>query len=151
MSFASYFAGFLCVEINASCSLVAAGGEDDCVSVWDIEGKTLVGRCEGHRAWVAGLAFDQNNTNILYSIGQDGMLLIWDLADRACTVALVETKHEQYGHPLMSIPVRLPMDNIEVSNVPLTCIDSKEDCIFVSDGKGLIVMWSSQPKNVLEP
>lgn len=55
----SYFGGLLCVTWSGDGRLLAAGGEDDLVTVWSLEQKRVVARAQGHRSWVASVSFDR--------------------------------------------------------------------------------------------
>lgn len=62
--------------------LLASGGKDGGVRLWDLrrEGEPVVLR--GHEGEVRALAFDRRGAH-LASGGEDGQALIWDLQDRA--------------------------------------------------------------------
>ncbi|KAF8819047.1 putative Dystrophia myotonica WD repeat-containing protein [Cardiosporidium cionae] len=51
----TFFGPPLCCAWTHDSKLLLIGGQDDCVSVINIEERRLVGRCEGHRAWIRGL------------------------------------------------------------------------------------------------
>ena len=80
----AYFGGFLCSSWSPSGRFLAAGGEDDLISVMNVETGKLVARCQGHRSWVASVAWDPyvdaNVDSRLGSVGQDGILCLWELA-----------------------------------------------------------------------
>ncbi|OMH79566.1 Catabolite repression protein creC, partial [Zancudomyces culisetae] len=86
--FQSYFGGFTCVCWSGDGRYILTGGKDDLVSVWSFHDRTLVARCQGHKSWVRGVAFD----NFMYanegeyrfgSVGEDNMLLFWDFSMRS--------------------------------------------------------------------
>lgn len=54
----SYFGGLLCVAWSGDGRLVAAGGEDDLVTIYSLEQKRVVARAQGHHSWVSAVAFD---------------------------------------------------------------------------------------------
>lgn len=54
----SYFGGLLCVAWSGDGRLLAAGGEDDLVTVWSLEQRRVVARAQGHHSWVSAVAFD---------------------------------------------------------------------------------------------
>lgn len=54
----SYFGGLLCVAWSGDGRLIAVGGEDDLVTVWSLDQKRVIARAQGHRSWVAAVAFD---------------------------------------------------------------------------------------------
>lgn len=58
----SYFGGVLCVCWSPDGRYVAAGGEDDLISVWSFEHRRVVARGEGHQSYVTAVAFDPYTT-----------------------------------------------------------------------------------------
>ena len=54
----SYYGGLLCCAWSPDGRLIAAGGEDDLVSLYSLEARCCVAWGAGHHSWVAGVAFD---------------------------------------------------------------------------------------------
>ena len=54
----SYFGGVRCVCWSPDGRYIAAGGEDDLVSIYGTEERGVVAWGEGHSSWVTQLAFD---------------------------------------------------------------------------------------------
>jgi WD repeat-containing protein 20 len=54
----SYYGGLLCCGWSPDGNYVAAGGEDDLVSVFGLQERCVVAWAEGHSSWVTGIAFD---------------------------------------------------------------------------------------------
>ncbi|XP_063079426.1 WD repeat-containing protein 20-like [Engraulis encrasicolus] len=61
-SMRSYFGGLLCVCWSPDGRLVAAGGEDDLVTVWSLAERRVIARGHGHKSWVSVVAFDHCTT-----------------------------------------------------------------------------------------
>src|SRR5262249_7981969 len=61
--------------------LLAAGGNDGLVRLWDVRTGREVGRLEGHQGAVTCLAFLPDGTQLI-SGSRDTTLLIWDLKSR---------------------------------------------------------------------
>jgi WD40 repeat protein len=91
--FKGYYGGLLCCAWSGDGALVAAGGEDDLITVFNLEKQCIVAVCEGHSSWVTSIAFDPsyNNNNIdddkqeeggmyrLLSVSQDCHLALWEV------------------------------------------------------------------------
>jgi len=56
-----------------------SGGRDGSVRLWDLESKTELARCQGHRNWVRSLAFSPDGLRAL-SGSYDWTVRLWDLA-----------------------------------------------------------------------
>ncbi|PSC74864.1 WD repeat-containing 20-like [Micractinium conductrix] len=56
--FKSYYGGLQCCAWSPDGRYVAAGGEDDLVAVYGLAEHCVVAYCQGHTAWLSGLAFD---------------------------------------------------------------------------------------------
>lgn len=54
----SYYGGVQCVAWSPDGRYLAAGGEDDLVSIYGLTEKALVAWGEGHNSWVMQVAFD---------------------------------------------------------------------------------------------
>lgn len=84
VAFRSYFGALLCVSWSPDGKYVAAGGEDDLVSIWCPAEERIVARLEGHTSWVSAVAWDAalcgSGRYRIGSAGQDAKLLLWDFA-----------------------------------------------------------------------
>lgn len=54
----SYFAGLLCVDWSPDSRFVVVGGQDDLITVWSMQYRSVICRGEGHRSWVSTVRFD---------------------------------------------------------------------------------------------
>ncbi|GJQ76206.1 hypothetical protein Trydic_g1949 [Trypoxylus dichotomus] len=83
----SYFGGLLCVAWSGDGKLIAAGGEDDLVTIWSLEQKRVIARAQGHHSWVSAVAFDWVLEGESYyrigSVGHDTQLCLWELPEEA--------------------------------------------------------------------
>lgn len=101
----------------------------------------LLARCVGHRAWPIALAF--NDSGKLFSAGQDGKLMAWELP--------VITDAAGGGAAYVPYPNRQELPCIEpvldfvVSQEPLEGLSVERDHVFVC-GNGNITMWC--PKEI---
>ncbi|KAH7070153.1 WD40-repeat-containing domain protein [Paraphoma chrysanthemicola] len=80
----SYYGGMICVCWSPDGRYIVTGGQDDLVSIWSLEDRVLVARCQGHNSWVTAVQFDpwrcdERNYRI-GSVGEDCRLLLWDFS-----------------------------------------------------------------------
>ncbi|KAI1827247.1 catabolite repression protein creC [Xylaria intraflava] len=77
-----YYGGFTCVCWSPDGKYVLTGGQDDLISIWYPQEKTLIARCQGHQSWVTSVAFDPwrcDEKNYRFgSVGEDCRLCLWD-------------------------------------------------------------------------
>jgi len=84
--FRSYYGGFLCCAWSPDGQVLAAGGEDDLVTLWSLLDGEIFAHGQGHASWVSAVAFDSwapedaGTCYRLASVGQDCQLLLWDHA-----------------------------------------------------------------------
>ncbi|KAI1435419.1 catabolite repression protein creC [Xylaria sp. CBS 124048] len=78
----AYYGGFTCVCWSPDGKYVLTGGQDDLISIWYPQEKTLIARCQGHQSWVTSVAFDPwrcDEKNYRFgSVGEDCRLCLWD-------------------------------------------------------------------------
>lgn len=65
-----------CCAINAQGSLVATGGADCTVKVWELQSGKSLGSFAGHTSTVNKLQFSPDD-NQLASVADDGSMVIW--------------------------------------------------------------------------
>lgn len=80
----SYYGGMICVCWSPDGRYIVTGGQDDLVSIWSLEERALVARCQGHSSWVTDVQFDpwrcDDRTYRIGSVGEDCQLLLWDFS-----------------------------------------------------------------------
>jgi len=54
----SYYGNILCFDFSPDGKLLAAGGQDDTISVYDIQNNCVLCRCTGHRSFISSVKFD---------------------------------------------------------------------------------------------
>ncbi len=54
----SYYGGLLCLAWSPDGQYIAAGGEDDLVTLYAMSERCVVAWCQGHTSWVSHVAFD---------------------------------------------------------------------------------------------
>ena len=82
--YSSYYGGIICVCWSPDGKYILTGGQDDIVSIWSVNERQLVARCQGHHSWVKAVAFDpwrcDDRTYRFGSVGDDCKLLLWDFS-----------------------------------------------------------------------
>ncbi|KAF3048702.1 hypothetical protein E8E11_008024 [Didymella keratinophila] len=107
----SYYGGMMCVCWSPDGRYVVTGGQDDLVSIWSLEDRMLVARCQGHNSWVTGVhALDDEE-------------VVHPVEPRARTAMLP------------------PVLTKSVDEHPLTWLAFEEDCIITSCKNGHIKTW----------
>lgn len=80
----SYYGAFLCVCWSPDGKYILTGGQDDLVSIWSLNERQIVARCQGHHSWITAVAFDPwrcDERNYRFgSVGEDCKLLLWDFS-----------------------------------------------------------------------
>jgi pre-mRNA-processing factor 19 len=72
-------AGLSAVKIHPDGIIMATGGDDNIVNVWDIRtGKAPKARFEGHSGAITSVAFNENGF-FMASASQDRSISLWDL------------------------------------------------------------------------
>jgi len=85
---------FLCTSIAFSPKgdIIASGGVDRVIKLWDIKSGSLLGTLEGHTYPVLSLAFSPDGDRLVSSSG-DTTLIVWDLEKQ-------QSLHQMKGHKL---------------------------------------------------
>lgn len=102
LSLQSHFGGLLCVSWSPDDVLIAAGGEDDAISIWNAMEGQLLHRLESHRSWVSRLVFYPIIKNMVYtilSVGHDGIICQWEISN---FVSLIDSKRIHH-QPIRSL------------------------------------------------
>jgi WD40 repeat protein len=74
-------------------SLLATGGEDSLIRLWDLSGQRLLQTLQGHRSAISALAFSGDG-RFLASAGEGKTIRIWDVA-RGTEVGRLEGHHDR--------------------------------------------------------
>ena len=83
-----------CVRFSSSGDLLASGGSDGSVVVWDVVDETGVYRLTGHRGVITGLRFwspggEGEGGDYLITSSLDGYVKVWDLGTQRCVQTIV--------------------------------------------------------------
>ncbi|CAO3645752.1 unnamed protein product [Cunninghamella blakesleeana] len=84
--FSGYYGKLLCVTWSPDDKYLLTGGQDDLVTIWSYMEHRIVSRCQGHKSWVTGVAFDDQKCNgdeyRFASVGEDCKLILWDFSTK---------------------------------------------------------------------
>ncbi|MDR1268617.1 MAG: WD40 repeat domain-containing protein [Planctomycetaceae bacterium] len=67
-----------CIDLEKTGRLLAVGGDDCIVRLWDVQAKGFIRELQEHLDWVRGLTFNPDQSR-LATIGQDGQIKLWDV------------------------------------------------------------------------
>lgn len=76
------------IAFSPDSKLVAAGGKDSVVRIWNVESKKLVHKLNGHSKWVNGVAFAKDGKT-LASVSTDQSLRLWNVSTGAGSAVLL--------------------------------------------------------------
>ena len=80
-----------------SSGLVATGGRDTEIVVWDLVGESGICRLTGHKGEVTSLRFLPDNADFLVSGSKDGVVKIWSVKLQICVQTITEPKSEVWS------------------------------------------------------
>ncbi|MDR3198626.1 MAG: WD40 repeat domain-containing protein [Planctomycetaceae bacterium] len=67
-----------CIDLEKNGRLLAIGGDDCIVRLWDVQAKGFIRELQEHLDWVRGLAFSPDQSRLV-TVGQDGQIKLWDV------------------------------------------------------------------------
>ena len=82
------------IAMNPSAGLVATGGRDTEIVVWDLIAETGICRLTGHKGEITSLSFLAGNPDFIVSGSKDGLVKIWSVKLQICVQTLTESKSE---------------------------------------------------------
>nr|XP_023013817.1 WD repeat-containing protein 20 [Leptinotarsa decemlineata] len=151
----SYFGGLLCVAWSSDGKMIAVGGEDDLVTVYSMEQKRVVARAQGHRSWVAAVAFDWflevESCYRIGSVGHDTQICLWELPEDNLIPPRPRVKRrpdplQLVGTPacprLEECPILEPLVCKKIAHERLTSLVFRPDCIITACQDGYVYTWA---------
>lgn len=147
VNYNNYFGGFWSVTFSVNGRLIAAGGEDDCISVWDLHHHKLICRGSGHNSWISSIAIQDlgHHTYRIWSASQDGKMLIWEVQTHDNHKLNKDVNRLEVYYPVRAmIPWNEPISEVTVSMEPLAVLALSGNRLFVADSSGAIYMWGQR-------
>lgn len=75
------------MAISSDGCLIASGGEDQSVRIWDAESGEQLHRFDGHADWMWSVAFSADG-HLLISSSDDGTIKLWDTKNEVLKVTM---------------------------------------------------------------
>ena len=88
------------IAFNKSGHLMASGGTDNLVILWDVVGKSALHKFVGHNAGITGITFFshfQDSGDYVLTTSKDGSLRVWCVDTRRCVDMAPSKKNEVLG------------------------------------------------------
>lgn len=85
-----------CLDISKSNKLLAVGGDDHIVRIWDIEKKKFIWESQPADDWVRGLCFNFDNS-LLVTAEQSGQVRLWAISTTGEPARLLQTLETPQG------------------------------------------------------
>jgi U3 small nucleolar RNA-associated protein 12 len=85
------------IAMEKSAGLIATGGRDTEIVVWDIVAEAGICRLTGHKGEITALSFLPGNCDFLVSSSKDGLVKIWSIKLQICVQTLTDSKSEAWS------------------------------------------------------
>jgi WD40 repeat protein len=98
--FSEHTSPVTCLAVHPGGHLMASGGSDNLVILWDLIGRTVLHKFVGHGAAVTGIKFFkhfQDSGDYMLTTSKDGSLRVWCLDTRRCVDMAPSKKNEVLG------------------------------------------------------
>ncbi|KJH43198.1 WD domain, G-beta repeat protein [Dictyocaulus viviparus] len=110
--FCGHKKGVSCLAFSTDGLLLASGGKDCAVIVWDIVSESGLFRLNGHKGPVTNLAFAKMN-QFLLSSSKDCLIKFWSISSQSCFYSLFDSHCEVYSFCLLQEDTTLLVANGE--------------------------------------
>ncbi|XP_052781403.1 transducin beta-like protein 3 [Mya arenaria] len=86
---AIHYAPVVCMGFDSTSTLLATGGADSTVKLWDIHKQYCTHNLKGHQGIVSAVAFHPDTSRLqLFTAGEDYKVRAWDLTTSRCTAVI---------------------------------------------------------------
>ncbi|KAI8976787.1 WD40-repeat-containing domain protein [Pilobolus umbonatus] len=103
----AYYGGLYCVAWSPDGRYILTGGQDDLVTIWAFREQKIIARCQGHKSWITGVAFDpwrcDEKVYRFASVGEDAKLIFWDFSVNALHKPKTKTNNRNRGASVSSV------------------------------------------------
>ncbi|KAI8646587.1 WD40-repeat-containing domain protein [Parasitella parasitica] len=134
----AYYGGLFCVAWSPDGRYVLTGGQDDLVTIWAFREQRIIARCQGHKSWVTGIAFDpwrcDEKVYRFASVGEDANLILWDFSVNALHKPKTKTVNRNRGTSVSSVnspPLSSILAAIQDHNPVVHPVQSKTEVAFL--------------------
>lgn len=94
----------LTFDTEEESALLASGGKDSDILVWDMVAMNGLSKLRGHKDVVTGVRFlTRGSQKLLVSVSKDTLLKVWDLATQFCIQTIVGHRNEIWSLAVCSI------------------------------------------------
>lgn len=139
------------------------------MTIWAFREQRIIARCQGHKSWVTGVAFDpwrcDDKVYRFASVGEDAQLILWDFSVNALHRPKARTSTRLRGasvsshtgpippmipeqqpniHPVPSktqVPLLQPTVSKTVHADPCVGVYFREEAIVTTDRRGRVSVW----------
>ncbi|KAL0137587.1 catabolite repression protein creC [Mucor lusitanicus] len=134
----SYYGGLFCVAWSPDGKYILTGGQDDLVTIWAFREQRIIARCQGHKSWVTGVAFDpwrcDEKVYRFASVGEDAKLILWDFSVNALHRPKSKAANRNRGTSVSSVnspPLSSILATMQDRNPTIHPVQSKTEVAFL--------------------
>mmetsp|Transcript_11389 Transcript_11389/g.22734 ORF Transcript_11389/g.22734 Transcript_11389/m.22734 type:complete len:403 (+) Transcript_11389:1600-2808(+) len=148
--FHSFFGAITCCAWSGDGTVIAAGGEDDLISIWKVGSDRVQAHCEGHTSWVSSVAFvndESCSSLLLVSVGQDCRLCMWDIAledEESSSMHVCDDGTHAVDVRQDEMNMISPVGSLVVDNHPLSHVCCMGTMILAGGYDGTVTCWKQQ-------
>ncbi|KAL0487361.1 hypothetical protein AKO1_000767 [Acrasis kona] len=165
--FQSFYGAVLCCCWSPDARYIVTGGEDDLISVYNVQERCILARGRGHSSYVSKVTFDTDQCDSdryrIVSAGQDTRLILWDIDKQEQivdgAVDIIDGKKKQTStapkkdepilvrsRPQNEVPYFEPV-GVKAHADPLRDVITFSKGIITICNQGVVRLWSRPSKD----